>query len=324
MRIWAVGLVAAFFCGPAWANIGTIVTATGTGTNISRSGQSTPGQKDSAIESNDIVTTAAGTVNIDFVDHTKVTITEQSRLVIDDFVYDAKKSDASKLGLKVALGTVRYASGQIAKTNHQNVDIQTPTATVAVRGTDFFMTVDEIGRSFVSLVPSCDHNGNCITGAIDVITPGGKVTLDQAFTATAVMKIGAAPTPPVSIPADVRAINNMLIISQPADLKKAVLKQLESRETTASATGAEAAETMAATALSNNLDNSDENLVNKIVVKKSPDSTTAFRVKAGTGSVYLFFPHNDSAKVSITQQNDTATADLNGGTGNKITIKQSR
>ena len=53
------------------------------------------------------------------------------------------------------MGTVRYASGQIAKANPQQVGIQTPTATIAVRGTDFSMTVDEVGQSLVMLVPSC-------------------------------------------------------------------------------------------------------------------------------------------------------------------------
>ena len=45
------------------------------------------------------------------------------------------------------LGTVRYASGQIAKDFRENVTIKTPTATIGVRGTDFAMIVDELGGS---------------------------------------------------------------------------------------------------------------------------------------------------------------------------------
>ena len=49
--------------------------------------------------------------------------------------------------MKASLGTVRYASGQIAKRYKQNVKISTPSATIGVRGTDFIMTVDEFGGS---------------------------------------------------------------------------------------------------------------------------------------------------------------------------------
>ncbi len=53
------------------------------------------------------------------------------------------------------MGTIRYTSGQIAKNNPQQVNVKTPTASIAVRGTDFTMTVDEAGQSLVVLVPSC-------------------------------------------------------------------------------------------------------------------------------------------------------------------------
>lgn len=307
---------------PAWASIGTITMSTGTGAEVNRAGNLSVGSKDTAIESNDIVTTKNGSVNIDFVDRTKVTVTEQSRLAIDDFVFDTSKTDASKLALKVSLGTVRYASGQIAKVNSQKVDIQTPTATVAVRGTDFFMIVDEIGRSFVTLVPSCDSAGNCVTGSIDVITPGGKVTLNQAFTATAVMRIGGSPSPPVSIPADIKAINNMLIVSQPSELRKAVLKQLQGQDNGNSAM--ENKEENISNSTANNSDLPTETQVNKIVVNKEIDHTTAYRVTPGSGAAYVILPQNDSVQLSITQQNHTASVDLNGGSGSKITIKQSK
>ena len=81
--------------------------------------------------------------DITFKDDTKVKVNENSRVLIDDFVFDPKKSDAGKLAMKVGMGTVRYASGQIAKNNPQSVDIKTPSASIAVRGTDFSMTVSE-------------------------------------------------------------------------------------------------------------------------------------------------------------------------------------
>ena len=102
------------------------------------------------IESMDNVSTGNGIVGITFEDSTKVRVTEHSKLTIDDFVYDPKSKGTGKLALKVAIGTVRYASGNIAHENNKNVAINTPTATVAVRGTAFTMTVDELSLIHIS------------------------------------------------------------------------------------------------------------------------------------------------------------------------------
>lgn len=161
----------------------------------------------------DVVVTGKGKLDITFNDNTKVSVGEQSKLVIDDFVYDSKKS-TGKLGLKIALGTVRYVSGQIAKHDPQNIGIQTPTATVAVRGTDFSSTVDELGQSTFILLPSCDLSG-CVTGAIEVSTDAGFVLLNQAFQTTTVSDRTNSPTKPTVINIDPSNINNSLIISSP-------------------------------------------------------------------------------------------------------------
>jgi hypothetical protein len=182
-----------------------------------RAKKSLPSAVNAPVEMNDTIVTAKAKAKLTFEDNTTVNITEQSKLVIDDFVYDPKKG-AGKVAMKVVLGTARYASGQIAKTNPQNVNVQTPTATVAVRGTDFSMTVDELGRSLVVLLPSCDDRG-CVTGAITVMNDAGEVLLDQAYQATVVASLSAPPTNPVIVSLDQANINNMLIISPPPQVR---------------------------------------------------------------------------------------------------------
>ena len=165
---------------------------------------------------NDSVSTARAKATLTFEDNTTVKLTEHSKIVIDDFVYDPKKG-AGKLGMKMALGTARYASGQIAKNNPQQVAIKTPTASIAVRGTDFSMTVDELGRSLVMLLPSCDANG-CVTGAIEVSTFAGVVLLDVPYQATLVNSAYQTPSDPKVVRIDQANINNMLIISKPPEV----------------------------------------------------------------------------------------------------------
>lgn len=216
MKYWALALLLA--CSSASAEIGSVIDLTGTAV-IKRGKETITVSKGTQVETNDKVETKNGTVNIKFKDNTNVKITENSALVIDDFVYDPKNSAGGKLNLKAAAGTVRYVSGNIAKDNPNSVKINTPTAAIAVRGTDFVMAVDEMGKSLIMLMPDCEQEQiinlkgiTCSSGRIEVDTALGKVTLDQPYQATIVETASAAPLPPVIVNLSNMAINNNLLI----------------------------------------------------------------------------------------------------------------
>ena len=181
-------------------------------------------QKDLDIFSYDTVKTGNGKVGIQFIDQTRVDVTEHSKLLIDEFIYDPNTNTGS-LSLKATLGTVRYASGQIAKNSAQNVKISTPTATIAVRGTDFAMTVDEIGSSTIILLPSCDSDGMCYVGEISVETDAGFVIMNQAFQATTVSTPESRPLKPVILGLDENMINNLLVVSKPKEIEEQEAKE---------------------------------------------------------------------------------------------------
>jgi len=204
---------------PAWADIGSVTEASGTAI-IKRGKDTIQVVKGTEIKTNDKVETKNGRVKIVFKDDTNVTVTESSSLVIDDFVYDPK-SGAGKLGLKAAAGTVRYVSGSIAK-DPKNVKINTPTAAIAVRGTDFVMAVAETGASMIMLMPTCEIEQNinlkgltCGSGAIDVETPAGIVKLNRPYQATLVETLNGMPSPAVIVALNGMAIGNNLMVSPP-------------------------------------------------------------------------------------------------------------
>lgn len=200
---------------PAFAGVGSITDIRGGGA-IKRGAKTAPASKGAGVEKMDTVSTnSQGRFRITFNDATTVNITENSRLLIDDFVYDGGGKSKGKLGLRVALGTVRYTSGKIAHGNAKGVNIRTPTATIAVRGTDFVMSVDEAGRSTVVLVPECynevditKQTAECPTGMIDVITASGVVSLNQPFQATVVENNFAPPAPPVIVNPLLKTLDN--------------------------------------------------------------------------------------------------------------------
>ena len=222
---WIVGLMFLLLASNCSAGVGSITEQDANPGTIKRSNQSLEGKKGTGVEMADSISTTKGKLGIVFQDETKVQINEGSRLVIDDFVYDPKNKGAGKLALNMASGTVRYASGAIAHNNPNKVAINTPTATVAVRGTDFTATVDELGQSTIILLPSCREGyktvkNDCKVGIIDVITDAGLVTLDQAFQATVVTSRSLPPAKPVTLKLTEDAISNILILAPPVELKK--------------------------------------------------------------------------------------------------------
>ena len=216
IAIFAVGLL--ITCS-TWADIGSVTESSGTAI-IKRGKDTIQIVKGTEIKTNDKIETKNGKVKIVFKDDTNVTVTESSSLIIDDFVYDPK-SGAGKLGLKAAAGTVRYVSGSIAK-DPKNVKINTPTAAIAVRGTDFVMAVSETGASMIMLMPTCEIEQNvnlkgltCGSGAIDVETPAGIVKLTRPYQATLVETLNGMPSPAVIVALNGMAIGNNLMVNPP-------------------------------------------------------------------------------------------------------------
>ena len=215
--MWKYIIAILLMANTAWASIGEITAATGPGT-IKRESDRFDGAVGTGLEMNDAITTDNGAWQLEFEDSTRVDVTEHSRMVIDEFIYDPN-SGKGALNMRATLGAVRYASGQIAKNSRQRVKIGTPTATISVRGTDFFMVVDEIGGSMVTLLPSCDTSGACVTGEIAVESDAGMVIMNQAFQTTVVPSRMSVPAKPVVLELPENLLRGMLIVrnKQPYD-----------------------------------------------------------------------------------------------------------
>jgi hypothetical protein len=119
------------------------------------------------------------------------------------------------------MGTARFASGKLGKMNKSNIAISTPTANIAINGTDFTTTIDELGRSLIILLP--DANGDA-SGSITVSNESGTdVVLEEAYQATMVSTLNSYPTAPVVINNITSSlINNMFIVSQPKDISRVI------------------------------------------------------------------------------------------------------
>ena len=176
------------------------------------------------IELYDTAETANGKMKIEFLDKAQLDLKEHSEVYIDEIYYDPDPS-LSKMSMKFTMGTARFASGSLGLVNKANIDIQTPTATIGIRGTDFTTTIDELGRSLIVLLP--DANGDP-SGEISVTNLGGEVILNQAYQATMVTALDVIPTNPVQITGITPSmIDNMFIVNPPPAVKEAVQEQAQ-------------------------------------------------------------------------------------------------
>tara|TARA_R100000963_G_C4608579_1_gene79769 strand:+ start:29 stop:823 length:795 start_codon:yes stop_codon:yes gene_type:complete len=123
----------------------------------------------------------------------------------------------------MASGTARFLTGALGRINKENISIRTPTATIAIRGTDFTTTVDEIGRSLIILLPNEDGSAS---GEITVETAASTVVLNQPFQATMTTVAESAPTKPVVLTGlTLGFIDNLLIISPRDEITELVEEQ---------------------------------------------------------------------------------------------------
>jgi len=180
---------------------------------------------DFSIQSNDEAITTNGRMAITFLDDSIVKLTEHSQLIIDEYIYDPDPSK-SKMALTFGLGTARFITGNLNRIDKQNIKLKTPTANIAIRGTDFTATVDELGRSLIILLP--DALG-LSSGEIEVVTATGTVLLNKPYQATTVSVFESAPSKPVILDLTLDAIDNMLIVTPPKEEEKIQEENVETK-----------------------------------------------------------------------------------------------
>ena len=215
---------ALIFMGSAYADsIGDIVESTGVG-GIIRNNETLPNDVGSDIVLYDEAATVNGRMLIEFLDEEELALTEHTRVYIDEVYYDPDPSK-SKMAIRMAQGTARFASGTGNKIKKANIKVSTPTAQIAINGTDFTTTIDELGRSLVVLLPDDDGNAS---GEIVVTNEGGERILNQPYQATMVSSYESPPTVAVTIQNITPSmIDNMFIVNPPQEVKIAVQEQVQ-------------------------------------------------------------------------------------------------
>ncbi len=152
-------------------SIGQVSTVQGSAAVTHANAPSVPLKVSDPVYKSDVLTTGPGSsLGVTFDDETTFSLSANSRIVVDDFVY--QEGASGNVGaFSVAQGTVAFVASQVAKTG--NMTITTPTASLGIRGTtgvvDVPVNAAAGGEAKVKLYPDADGR----VGHIDVFDRQG-------------------------------------------------------------------------------------------------------------------------------------------------------
>jgi hypothetical protein len=143
-----------------------------------------------------------GALHVRLTDDTMLRLGSASRVVVDEFVYDPDV-DTSTLLARVAKGVCRFVSGKAAT---RRIEVVTPAATIAARGTVFSVWIADDGSTTIWVsdgqveVRPVDGAPTALVDAGEIVLApiaGGGIRLDAPRPAP---DPGVADTPRVLIP----------------------------------------------------------------------------------------------------------------------------
>jgi uncharacterized protein (TIGR03032 family) len=194
--------------------IGKVTTATGVVEATRANGTKVTLKTGDPVYQGDILETGKnGAVGVEFADQSTFSLGDSGRMVLDEMVYDpGGRAQGNSFAMSLVQGTFSFVSGQISKTDPEAMVLNTPVATIGIRGTTIAGKVGGEGQeSTLSLLP--DPNGS--TGEIVVSNAAGTVVLNTIGATVTVVSVSQPPPQPVTLSAQELAsrYDNVLTIN---------------------------------------------------------------------------------------------------------------
>ena len=134
-------------------------------------------QGDPVYQGDTITTGGDGAVGIVFADDSTFSLDADGEMKLDELVYDPGAQSGS-LAVDMVQGVFTFVSGQIAKTGPDAMTINTPVASIGIRGTAGAGTAAPEGQqNNIVLLP--EANGS--VGEMTITTQGGTQTVNQPY-----------------------------------------------------------------------------------------------------------------------------------------------
>jgi hypothetical protein len=125
--------------------VGNIILAVGEVTATNPEGEERTLKRRSQVYSGDTLSTKSGArCQIRFTDKSLVALTESSLFKVDEYHFNQNSDEQEKAIYSLLKGGMRSISGAIGKTNREDYQLNTPVATIGIRGTAFDIGLLEV------------------------------------------------------------------------------------------------------------------------------------------------------------------------------------
>ena len=170
--------------------IGTVDTTSGSVIATRVDGTKVELEPGSQVYQGDVIETAGGgSIGVTLADETTFSMAENGNMVLDEMVYDPATQEGS-ISISAVEGVFTFVSGQIAKTDPDAMTLDTPVATIGIRGTQVGLDVGEGQDTSVVLMEEADG----FVGEVVVSNAAGVQILNTAFQGTQITDASTAPS----------------------------------------------------------------------------------------------------------------------------------
>ena len=137
-------------------------------------------RKGKKVNAGDTVVTERGRAQIRFTDGSFVSLQPKTSFKIDDYNYAGKEDGSERSVFSLFRGGLRTITGLIGRRNKSNYRLNTPVATIGIRGTAYRLLIQDDG----SLILGCNFGGCSATndGGTTNTDAGGVILVLDEFT----------------------------------------------------------------------------------------------------------------------------------------------
>ena len=158
----------------------------------------TVAEGDPVFQGDVVITGENGAIDIEFADFSTFSLGGDGRMVLDEMIYDPVAQEG-EFALSVVSGTFSFISGNIAKTSPDAMVLDTPVATIGIRGTTVAGSVGGEGaENSISLL--ADPNG--FIGEVVISNAAGTVVMSELGATVVMTSFNAPPPAPVILSPD--------------------------------------------------------------------------------------------------------------------------
>ncbi len=129
---------------------------------------------DELVQQERVETEPKSAVKMVFIDGSELRLDESSQMILTEYVFDPHAQASNGL-IKLGTGVFRFVS---SGKNDQGVVLQTPAATIGIRGTDILVTTSKTGQTKVAVLEGAVYVQPSGIGIGATVTAGQTVSVD--------------------------------------------------------------------------------------------------------------------------------------------------